>query len=43
MVYSLNQVKLNSDNGVGNNNNTFENVFGSMSGYATNFSGAIAQ
>lgn len=34
---------LNSDIGVGNNNNTFENVFGSMSGYATNYSGAIAQ
>jgi len=43
MVYPLNQVKLTSDNDVGNNNNTFENVFGSMSGYATNYSGAIAQ
>jgi hypothetical protein len=34
---------LNSDNGVSNNNNTFQNVFGSMNGYATNYGGTIAQ
>ncbi|MEW4923067.1 hypothetical protein [Algibacter sp. 2305UL17-15] len=34
---------INADNGVGNNNNTFQNVFGSMTGYATNYSGTIAQ
>jgi hypothetical protein len=34
---------LNSDNGVGNNNNTFQNVFGSMQGYSTNYGGTIDQ
>ena len=29
---------INADNGVGNNNNTFENAFGTMMGYATNYS-----
>lgn len=34
---------IDADNGVGNNNNTFQNVFGSMNGYATNYSGVISQ
>lgn len=34
---------LNSDNGVGNNNNGFQNTFGSMQGYATNYGGVIDQ
>mgnify|MGYP001066131407 CR=1 FL=1 len=34
---------INSDNGVGNNNNTFQNAFGSMHGYATNYGGSIQQ
>ncbi|WAC01743.1 hypothetical protein N7U66_17875 [Lacinutrix neustonica] len=34
---------LNSDNGLGNNNNTIANAFGSMSGYATNYSSALSQ
>lgn len=34
---------LNSDNGVGNNNSSFQNTFGSMNGYATNYNNVIAQ
>ncbi|PQV46600.1 hypothetical protein CLV33_10998 [Jejuia pallidilutea] len=34
---------INADNGVGNNNNTFQNAFGSMQGYATNYGGTIHQ
>jgi hypothetical protein len=34
---------INADNGVGNNNNTFENAFGTMMGYATNYSGISQQ
>lgn len=34
---------INADNGVGNNNNTFQNAFGSMQGYATNYGGSILQ
>ncbi|MEN3322938.1 hypothetical protein VP395_04310 [Mariniflexile soesokkakense] len=34
---------INADNGVGNNNNTYQNVFGSMDGYATNYGGIINQ
>ncbi|WP_445734480.1 hypothetical protein [Mariniflexile sp.] len=34
---------LNSDNGIANNNNTFENVFGSMNGFASNYGGTIDQ
>lgn len=34
---------LNSDNGVGNNNSSFQNAFGTMSGFSTNFGGSIAQ
>lgn len=34
---------INADNGVGNNNNTFQNVFGGMQGYATNYGGSILQ
>ena len=34
---------IDADNGVGNNNNTFQNVFGTMNGYATNYSGVISQ
>ena len=34
---------VNSDNGVGNNNNTFQNAFGTMVGFATNYGGTIAQ
>ncbi|MCF7561096.1 hypothetical protein L3X39_10655 [Sabulilitoribacter multivorans] len=34
---------INADNGVGNNNNTFQNTFGGMNGYATNYSGSIQQ
>ncbi|WP_052823453.1 hypothetical protein [Neotamlana sedimentorum] len=34
---------VNADNDIGNNNNTFQNVFGSMSGYATNYGGSILQ
>lgn len=33
---------LNADNGVGNNNGTYQNAFGSMQGYATNY-GSIDQ
>lgn len=34
---------LNIDNGIGNNNNSFQNTFGSMQGYATNYGGVIEQ
>ena len=34
---------LDADNGVANNNNTFQNAFGGMNGYATNYGGTIAQ
>lgn len=34
---------VNGDNGLGDNNNTFQNAFGSMVGFVTNFSGTIAQ
>ncbi|MGK0255097.1 MAG: hypothetical protein ACI9OE_002616 [Mariniflexile sp.] len=34
---------LSYDNGVGNNQNSYHNVFGSMNGYATNYGGIIAQ
>jgi hypothetical protein len=34
---------LNADNGVGNNNGSFQNAFGSMSGFTTNFGGTIQQ
>lgn len=34
---------VNADNGFGNNNNTFQNAFGSMQGFATNYSGSILQ
>ncbi|WP_308990522.1 hypothetical protein QLS71_003455 [Mariniflexile litorale] len=34
---------LNADNGVGNNNNTLQNTFGTMSGFATNYSNVINQ
>ena len=34
---------VNSDNGVGNNNNTFQNAFGTMVGFATNYGGTIEQ
>jgi len=34
---------VNGDNGFGNNNNTFQNAFGSMQGFATNYSGSILQ
>ena len=34
---------LNSDNGVGNNNSSYQNTFGSMTGYATNYSSIIDQ
>lgn len=34
---------VNADNGIGNNNNTYQNVFGTMNGYATNYSGSILQ
>lgn len=34
---------LNSDNGVGNNNSSIANAFGSMSGFATNYSSVIDQ
>lgn len=34
---------INADNGVGNNNNTYQNTFGSMSGFATNYSNVINQ
>jgi hypothetical protein len=34
---------INSDNGVGNNQNSFDNVFGSMNGFATNYGGSIQQ
>lgn len=34
---------INADNGVGNNNNTYQNAFGSMQGYATNYGGTIQQ
>lgn len=34
---------LNTDNGVGNNNGTFQNTFGTMNGYSTNFGDTIAQ
>mgnify|MGYP000333135397 CR=1 FL=1 len=34
---------VNADNGIGNNNNTFQNTFGSMEGYATNYGGSIQQ
>ncbi|SFC81417.1 hypothetical protein [Algibacter pectinivorans] len=34
---------LNSDNGVGNNSNTFQNAFGTTTGYATNYNGSIEQ
>ena len=34
---------INADNGVGNNNNTFQNAFGTMAGFATNHGGTIAQ
>ncbi|WP_418604293.1 hypothetical protein [Hwangdonia sp.] len=34
---------VNANNGVGNNNNTFQNAFGSMQGYATHYSGSIQQ
>lgn len=34
---------INADNGVGNNNGTYQNAFGSMQGYATNYGGSIHQ
>ncbi|WP_396603172.1 hypothetical protein [Algibacter sp. R77976] len=34
---------LNSDNGIGNNTNTFQNAFGTSLGYATNYGGSIEQ
>jgi len=34
---------INADNGVGNNNNTFQNAFGTMSGFATNYGGTTVQ
>lgn len=34
---------INADNGVGNNNNTFQNAFGTMTGYATNYNGILQQ
>ncbi|GAL90841.1 hypothetical protein [Jejuia pallidilutea] len=34
---------INADNGVGNNNSSFQNAFGSMQGYATNYGGTIHQ
>lgn len=34
---------INLDNGVGNNNGTFQNAFGSCTGYATNYGGSISQ
>ncbi|APY10335.1 hypothetical protein BWZ22_03375 [Seonamhaeicola sp. S2-3] len=34
---------VNLDNGVGNNNGTFQNAFGSCTGYATNYGGSISQ
>ena len=40
---NIESYNINSDNGSGNNNNTFQNVFGSMDGFATNYDGTIAQ
>ena len=34
---------INTNNGVGNNNNTYQNTFGNMNGYATNYAGIIDQ
>ena len=34
---------VNGDNGFGNNTNTFQNAFGSMQGFATNYGGSILQ
>ena len=34
---------LDSDNGIANNDNTFQNTFGSMQGYASNYGGTIDQ
>lgn len=34
---------INADNGIGNNNGTFQNAFGSMQGFATNYSGSIQE
>ncbi|MFS4482603.1 hypothetical protein ACKGJY_06270 [Hyunsoonleella sp. 2307UL5-6] len=34
---------VDGDNGFGNNTNTFQNAFGSMQGFATNYGGSILQ
>lgn len=34
---------INADNGVGNNNNTFQNAYGTMMGFASNYGGSIQQ
>ena len=41
--FNVESYNVNADNGIGNNNNTFQNTFGSMEGYATNYGGSIQQ
>jgi hypothetical protein len=40
---NIENYNINADNGIGNNNNTYQNAFGSMTGFATNYGGVINQ
>lgn len=40
---NVERYNINADNGVGNNNNTFQNAYGTMMGFATNYNGGIQQ
>ncbi|MGB5418620.1 hypothetical protein [Algibacter sp.] len=42
-VPNVETYNLSADNGVSNNINTFQNFFGNMNGYATNYNGSILQ
>ncbi|XMO85253.1 hypothetical protein AAFN75_10685 [Algibacter sp. AS12] len=42
-VPNVESYNVDADNDIGNNNNTFQNVFGNMSGYTTNYGGGILQ